>query len=90
VDDHERRNALLGREILSATVYAAEHMSEVLHLSASVEGDDSALRSALITEFGFSNVGADAVLGMQVRRFTPHAIARMRSQLAEIEQSLTD
>jgi DNA gyrase/topoisomerase IV subunit A len=90
VDDHERRNALLGREILSATVYAAEHVSEVLHVTATVEGDDSALRSTLMTEFGFSEVGADAVLSLQVRRLTPQAIARMRSQLAEIEQSLSD
>ncbi|HEY8311148.1 MAG TPA: hypothetical protein VIG47_11360 [Gemmatimonadaceae bacterium] len=82
------RNARLQREVVAAELYAAEHVSDVLDVCANVDGDDSALSVALMAAFNFSEVQASVVQSMQVRRFTPLAVARIRSQLDELDDLL--
>ena len=69
---------------------AAEQASRVLEVCASVEGDDAALNRALCEEFDINPIDAEVVLSLQVRRFTPASIARMRSELAEMERRIPD
>ena len=80
----------MNRDIHTAMIYAAEHLSEVLDVCARVAGDDSVLSSALMTEFGFSDIQALCVMGMQVRRFTPHGLAQLRAGLRTYEELLRE
>jgi DNA gyrase/topoisomerase IV subunit A len=86
----ERRNERELREILTATIYAAEHADDLLRVCASVQDGGEALRSALMGEFGFSEIQAAAVIGMQVQRFTPYAVGQMREDLMRVEKRLSE
>jgi DNA gyrase/topoisomerase IV subunit A len=82
------RNARLQREVVAAELYAAEHATDVLEMCANVGGDDSTLTTVLMAAFDFTEVQAEAVQSMQVRRFTPLGIERLRSRLAELDDLL--
>lgn len=84
----EKQNLQGRRWLLGITLMAAEQASRVLEVCASVEGDDAALNRALCEEFDISSIDAEVVLSLQVRRFTPASIARMRSELAEMERRI--
>jgi len=84
--DDELRNARLHREVLAAMIYAAEHAADILRVCAAADGDDPSLREAIMTAFGFDEVQADAILAMQIRRFTPRAIEQSRAQLAGLDE----
>ena len=84
--DDELRNARLNREGVAATLYAAEHIGDILQVCAAVDGDDSSLRETIMATFGFDEVQANAILGMQVRRLTPRAVEQYRSRLAELDE----
>ncbi|MCI0155727.1 hypothetical protein KNO15_03325 [Leifsonia shinshuensis] len=86
--DDAVRNARLHRPVVEAMLFAAQHRTDLLELCAAVEGDDSSLRDAIMTTFGFDEVQADAILAMQVRRFTPRAIERYRALLAELDERI--
>lgn len=79
------RNARLQREVVSAELYAAEHAKDVLEVCANVDGNDSALTAALMAAFNFTETQASVVQSMQVRRFTPLGVARIRSHQAELD-----
>ncbi|MFD4960411.1 hypothetical protein [Microbacterium sp. NPDC058389] len=88
--DDDRRNALGRREIIAAYLEVLDRLEELVEICASVEGDTDELRIALQEAFGISPTAADAVLALQVRRFTPEERRKIRSELADIDQWLED
>ncbi|MBO1738534.1 hypothetical protein [Leifsonia sp. TF02-11] len=86
--DDDVRNARFHRPVVVAMLFAAEHSADILALCASAEGDDSSLREAIMTAWGFDEVQADAILAMQVRRFTPRAIEQLRGLLADLDERI--
>jgi len=88
--DEERNNLRQRIEILRAYVKAIENPEELLRVCARVEGGIEDVRSAVARAFDVSDVAADAILSMQVRRFTPHAIQQLRDQLADDERRLLE
>lgn len=83
----DQRNARNRREIVVAVLFAAEHPGEILGICADVEDTVSA-PSKIADAFGFSTTQAEAILSMQVRRFTPYAIEQLRAELADIDAVL--
>jgi DNA gyrase/topoisomerase IV subunit A len=63
-------------------------MSNLLEICANIDGDDSALTVALMDAFNFTQTQASVVQSMQVRRFRPLGVARIRSHLAELDDLL--
>lgn len=88
--DEERDNLLQLIKILRAYITAVENPEELLRVCAQVEGGIEDARSAVARAFDVSDVAADAILSMQVRRFTPHAIQQLRDQLADDERRLLE
>lgn len=73
------------REILSAYVIALERSEELLRVTARVSGDTASATDAVAEAFGVSDHAARAILDLQVRRFTPSAIAQIKQELAELD-----
>lgn len=88
--DEERDNLLQLIKILRAYITAVENPEELLRVCAQVEGGIEDARSAVARAFDVSDVAAEAILSMQVRRFTPHAIQQLRDQLADDERRLLE
>lgn len=88
--DDDRRHLLARREILAGYVVVLERTDELLRVCASVSGDSADARDAVVAAFDVSEIVADAILGLQVRRFTPAALTGIREQLADIDQRLTE
>lgn len=86
--DDAVRNARFHRPVVVAMLFAAEHSADILRLCAAAEGDDSSLREAIMTAYGFDEVQADAILAMQVRRFTPRGIEQYRELLADLDERI--
>ncbi len=86
--DDEVRNARFHRPVVVAMLFAAENSADILQLCAAAEDDDSSLREAIMTAYGFDEVQADAILAMQVRRFTPRAIEQYRELLADLDERI--
>lgn len=87
--DHHTANLLARREILDAFIVVLEHPAALVEVCGRVSDDRLAL-VAIAEAFDISEVAADAVLRMQVRRFTPGAIAGIRAELAEVERSIAE
>jgi len=83
-----RENLLERRRIVSLMLLAAEQAPRLVEVCASVSGDESSARRVLAEAFGVSEMDAQFILDMQVRRFTPPAIERTRSELADIDSQL--
>ena len=88
--DDDRRNALGRREIIAAYLEVLDRLEELVEICASVEGDTDDLRAAVQEAFGISPIAADAVLAMQVRRFTPEERHKIRNELADIDRWLEE
>jgi DNA gyrase/topoisomerase IV subunit A len=84
----DRQNALARREILEAYVKASTRLGELVEVCSSVTGDVDQLRNAVQNAFKLSPYAAQAVLDMQVRRFTPHERQRILDELAELNLRL--
>lgn len=87
MDDGE--NALARRHIIAAMLRAAEHQDELLRVCASVDGDVASANAAIRQAFDVDATQADAILSMQVRRFTPEAIQQLRVELSDVESVLS-
>lgn len=85
----DRENALARRRIIVAMLHAAEHQDELLRACATVEGDAASANAAIRRAFDVDIVQADAVLSMQMRRFTPNAIKQMRAELSDVDAVLS-
>lgn len=88
--DEDRRNLLARIEIVSGYLKALEDTEKLLRVCANVSGDAGDARAAVAAEFEVSDVAAEAILALQVRRFTPSSIEQMRSELAEFRLRLVD
>lgn len=84
----DRDNALARREIIGAYIEVLDRLDVLLETCSAVEGDAQELRSSVQEAFGLSPRAADAILSMQVRRFTPNERQRLRAELAEIDLRL--
>ena len=85
----ERKRLLERREIISAYVTVLERSEKLLQVCASVDGDgiDDAI-AAVVEAFGVSAAAAEAILVLQVRRFTPSSIRHIRDELTDIDRRL--
>ncbi len=88
--DEDRRNLVARIEIVSAYIKALEDPEKLLRVCANVSGDADEAREAVAAEFEVSDIAADAILALQVRRFTPMGIEQMRSELADFNLRLVD
>lgn len=86
----ERENLLVRKEILSAYLKVLERPEDLVRVCASVTGDSEDLRTAVIVAFGVSEMAADAILALQVRRFTPLAVKQMREEMSDYEHRLLE
>jgi DNA gyrase/topoisomerase IV subunit A len=80
-----RENALTRREIIAAYIQVLDRLGELVEICSAVEGDTDELRSKVQEAFGLSSIATDAVLSMQVRRFTPNEQHKMRDELADLD-----
>jgi DNA gyrase/topoisomerase IV subunit A len=88
--DQDRRNLVARIAIVSAYIKALEDPEKLLRVCGDVLGDVDEARAAVATAFDVSDVAADAILDLQVRRFTPRSVERMRSELADFNRRLVD
>jgi DNA gyrase/topoisomerase IV subunit A len=84
----DRQNLLARREIVVAYIEVLDRLAELVDLCSTVTGDTQELRTAVEEAFGLNPVAADAVLSMQVRRFTPNEREKLRNEFADLEQRL--
>ncbi|WP_336633650.1 MULTISPECIES: hypothetical protein [unclassified Microbacterium] len=83
----DRQNLLARREIIAAYVKALDRLSELIEL-CSVDRETAELRRALQDRFAITAVAADAILTLQVRRFTPSEKQKIRDELAGVDAQL--
>ena len=77
------------RQILRAYVEVLGRSAELMELCSTTPGGREELARAIAEKFQLRPVAADAVLGLQVSRFTTDALATIRNELAETERALT-
>lgn len=86
MDDHQ---SMRGRRwILGLTLMAAERSQELFAVCAAAPGDEKDLLRAVAEAFEITELDADVILSMQVRRFTPASVQRLRAELDEVERQL--
>lgn len=76
------------RRIIAALLFAAERPTEVLRIVTAAHGELDAAAAALRDAFAWTEEQSHAVLNMQVRRFTPLTVHRLRNELQEIDTLL--
>lgn len=89
-DDEERQNLVTSTEIVNAFIRAVENPEKLLRVCANVAGDRDDERAAVAAAFEVSDVVADAILDLQVRRFTPRSIEQMRNELDRYARRLAE
>lgn len=86
----DRQNLLLRREILLAYVKVLERPHELFDVCAAVSGDGDDLRAAVGDAFELDPIAADAVLALQVRRFTPRGRKLLQDELADLDLRIAE
>lgn len=82
--EHQHDSSLLmRRDILTGYVTAVERSSELLQICA--RSTDETVAHEIARAFTVRPEVADAILAMQVKRFTPDALQKLRGELAEVE-----
>jgi DNA gyrase/topoisomerase IV subunit A len=81
----DRENELARREILVAYLEVLDRVGELVDICLAVEGDAQQLRRAVQEAFGVSQIAADAVLALQVRRFTPDERQKIKDELVGLD-----
>jgi DNA gyrase/topoisomerase IV subunit A len=76
------------REIIAAYIEVLARPADLLETCLSVAGDSRELGHAVQEEFGLSAIAADAVLSMQVRRFTPNELSKILDELTDVDLRL--
>lgn len=89
-DDTERQSLVTSIEILNAYIRAIENPEKLFRVCANVSGGRDDERAAVAAEFEVSEVVADALLDMQVRRFTPRSVEQIRNELARHDRRLAE
>lgn len=80
----ERQDLLARREILMAYIEVLGRLDELVKSCSTDAGAVPELRSAVQEAFGLSPIAADAVLSMQVRRFTPIEPQKIQEEFAHL------
>lgn len=86
----DRENLLARRQIVSALLLALENVDKLLDVCAKVQGGVAETQAAVAEAFDVGEIEANAILALQVRRFTPHSIEQIREELAEIDRRLSE
>ncbi len=81
----EQQNQLSRREIIAAYVVVMDRLGELVEVCSAVTGDVEELRHAVQETFELSPLAADAVLALQVRRFTPSERQKIQDELADLD-----
>ncbi|WP_091501351.1 hypothetical protein [Microbacterium sp. cf332] len=81
----ELKNALDRREILAAYVIVLGRLHDLIDLCEASSGESTDLRVAVQEAFDLGPVAADAVLSLQVRRFSPGERRRVEDELDELD-----
>lgn len=88
--DEDRQNLRDRIEIVSAYVKALADPDRLLQVCAASFGDFDNAKAAVAKTFNVSELGARAILELQIRRFTPAAIEQVRSELADLNRRLRE
>ena len=86
----DRANLQIRREILAAYVKVLETPEELLRVCGDAPGDTAAAVAAVAEAFEVSDIAAQAILDLQVRRFTPESFVQIRAELADVERRLVE
>jgi len=78
------------REIIAAYVVALQRPEQLLRVCADAPGDEASAVAAVAQAFEVSDIAAQAILDLQVRRFTPESFVQIRAELAEIDRRIAD
>ncbi|MCJ1688549.1 hypothetical protein [Rathayibacter sp. VKM Ac-2927] len=89
-DDTERQSLVTSIEILNAYIRAIENPEKLFRVCANVSGGRDDERAAVAAAFEVNDVVANAILDIQVRRFTPRSIEQMRNELARYARRLAE
>ncbi len=84
----DREHALARRNILWAYIAVMDKPEKLLAACATASGDANEVRRAVEKAFNLTALAADAVLSMQIRRFTPRERERIEDELEELEAAL--
>lgn len=76
------------RDILLGYIAVLDQPGKLIDVCAAVSGDVDDVRLAVEQAFDLGPVAADAVLSMQIRRFTPRERHRIVDELAELDAQL--
>lgn len=74
--------------MIEAILLAAENAEQVMRVCSTAAAGTAG--DALAEDFGISDLQAQVILDMQVRRFTPESAAAVRAELAEVNQRIRD
>ncbi|PPH01507.1 hypothetical protein C5C44_14155 [Rathayibacter sp. AY1F6] len=89
-NDEERQNLLTRTEILNACIRAIENPEKLFRVCGNVSGGRDDERAAVAAAFEVSDMVANAILDLQVRRFTPRSIEQMRDELVRYARRLAE
>ncbi|MGZ0069842.1 hypothetical protein [Microbacterium arborescens] len=76
---------LARREIVAAYVAVSARLDELIRICATTPGGRDEVRAAVQRVFGLGVMPADAVLAMQVLRFSPLEQRRAADELADLD-----
>lgn len=80
-----RENLLARREIVAAYVAVSARLDELIRLCSTTPGGRDEVRAAIQRAFDLGVMPADAVLAMQVHRFSPFEQRRAAEELANLD-----
>lgn len=84
----DRVNLRTRREILAGYIAVLDRPQKLIELCSVASDDPTELQLAVARAFDFSPLMAEAVLSMQVRRFTPAERRRILDELAGVDAQL--
>jgi DNA gyrase/topoisomerase IV subunit A len=85
----DQEQVLVRRDILAAYIAVIDRPDKLLEVCANAAGGIENVRLAVEKAFGLSTVAADAVLALQVRRFTPLERGRIQDELVSLDNTIT-
>ncbi|ALJ21828.1 hypothetical protein [Microbacterium sp. No. 7] len=85
---NDRDLLLQRRHIVSVILRAVENAPEVLRICNTLPADTASAGPALSELLSISESESQIVLNMQIKMFTPHARARVRAELEDLDHRL--
>ncbi|MCL2882278.1 MAG: DNA gyrase subunit A [Coriobacteriia bacterium] len=84
---YDLRKAQERAHLLEGYVLALDHIDEIIKLIRA-SADDKVAKAALIERFGFSEIQADAILEMRLRRLTALEREKIEEELADLRDKI--